>query len=331
MYCITESEQPNRNPDNCGDCGMKNNTVVTIGDINFLWGLFLLIASMRKSGMDEPVLVGVHNFPPDMEDILTQFGGVTVHRLENVDHSLTCYKPTVMRQVKTDYITWIDGDGFFFGNCSKRLPPLKDDEIHIRMRQPEENAQAFHGYEYGEDGRSIPKAVLDAWREDVAGIEEPRILRNCVASSFSIHRSALPFLEKWHEQMMKVLPAGNVGVVDHTLKYYHMLDESVLNSVLCFYPGAPRVSDEYRLDKDVNELFCHFWGNPKPWNGWTKYSFRHFDRFTAVADWAVKQGYKLPGPLPYSLDPAHKTVCRLLLHPVNVVSKIKRRLKKRSA
>ena len=32
---------------------MKNNTVVTAGDINYLWGIFLLIASMRKNGMDE--------------------------------------------------------------------------------------------------------------------------------------------------------------------------------------------------------------------------------------------------------------------------------------
>lgn len=307
---------------------MKNNTVVTVGDANFIWGLFLLVASMRKSGMDEPVLVGAHKFPPGLEDTLTQFGGVTVHHLENVDHSLTCYKPTVMRRVETDYITWIDGDGFFSGNCSKRLPPLKDDEIHIRMRKPEENAQAFRGYLYGEDGRSIPKAVLNAWKADVAGSEEPRTLRSCVASSFSIHRSALPFLEKWHEQMMKVLPAGNVGVVDHTLKYYHMLDESVLNSVLSFYPGAPRVSDEYRLDKDPNELFCHFWGNPKPWNGWTKYSFRHFDAYTAVAEWTVAQGFKLPGPLPACLKASNRTKCRLMLGPVELNMRIRRRLKR---
>ena len=307
---------------------MKNNTVVTVGDANFGWGIFLLIASMRKSGMDEPVLVGAYRFPPGLADALTQFDDVTICPLDRIERSLTCYKPTVMRQARTDYITWIDGDGFFSGNCSKRLPPLNDDEIHIRMRQPGENAQAFRGYEYGEDGRSIPKAVLEAWKADVAGSAEPRTLRSCVASSFSIHRSALPFLEKWHEQMLKVLPSGNVGVVDHTLKYYHMLDESVLNSVLSFYPGAPRVSDEYRLDKDENELFRHFWGNPKPWNGWTRYSFRHFDAYAAVADWALEQGCKLPGPLPYCLKPANKILCRLLLRPVELNMRIRRRLKR---
>ena len=307
---------------------MKNNTVVTVGDINYLWGLFMLIASMRKSGMDEPVLVGAHKFTPEAEEILKQLGDVTIYTLKDVDRSLTCYKPTVMKDVGTEYITWIDGDGFFSGNCSEYLPPLSPDEIHIRMRGPEENAGAFDGYRYGEDGRSIPKAVLAAWKSDVGSDLEPRISRNCVASSFSIHRSAIPFLQKWHEQMNKVLPAGNVGVVDHTLKYYHMLDESVLNSVLCFYSGAPRVSDTYRLDKDRNAFFGHFGGFLKPWNAWTPYWFRHFDAYTSVADWAIKQGFKLPGPLPYSLDPAHKTMCRLLLHPVNICTRIKRRLKR---
>ena len=36
---------------------MKNNTIVTAGDRNYLWGLFLLIASLRKNGMDEPVMI----------------------------------------------------------------------------------------------------------------------------------------------------------------------------------------------------------------------------------------------------------------------------------
>ena len=135
---------------------MKNNTVVTVGDINYLWGLFMLIASMRKSGMDEPVLVGAHKFTPEAEDILKQLGDVTIFTLKDIDHSLTCYKPLVMLQAQTEYITWVDSDGYFVGNCSKRLPPLSPEEIHARMRSPEENPGAFRNFEYGEDGRSIP-------------------------------------------------------------------------------------------------------------------------------------------------------------------------------
>ena len=307
---------------------MNNNTVVTAGDMNYLWGLFQLIASMRKSGMDEPVLVGAYHFTPEGEAILTQLGDVTIYPLEDTKHSLTCCKPHVMLQAKTEYITWADSDAYFVGNCSKRLPPLSPDEIHTRMRVPEENQVAFRGYEYGEDGRSIPKAILNVWKADVGGNPEPRTPRSCSACYLSVHESARPFLRKWHEQMMKVLPAGNVGVVDRSLKYYHQLDESVLNSVLCFFPQAPRVADTYRLDKDPNELYVHFVGIPKPWIGWTPNSFRHFDTYTAVADWAVKQGFKLPTSLPYSLNPANKTLCRLLCHPVNVKTKISRRLKR---
>ena len=37
---------------------MKNNTIITAGDRNYLWGIFLMIASLRRNGMDEPVIVG---------------------------------------------------------------------------------------------------------------------------------------------------------------------------------------------------------------------------------------------------------------------------------
>ena len=69
------------------DC---NNTIVTIGDINYLWGIFLLLASARQSGMTEPFLVGVKKFTPEAERVLTQLGGVTVLRLDGMKRSLTC-------------------------------------------------------------------------------------------------------------------------------------------------------------------------------------------------------------------------------------------------
>ena len=45
-----------------------DNTIVTIGDINYLWGIFMLIASARESGMEEPFLADVKNTPQDFSN-----------------------------------------------------------------------------------------------------------------------------------------------------------------------------------------------------------------------------------------------------------------------
>ncbi|MBQ7206590.1 MAG: hypothetical protein IJS01_02200 [Lentisphaeria bacterium] len=307
---------------------MKNNTVVTAGDRNYLWGIFLMIASLRRNGMDEPVIVGVKNFDAESSAILTAMGDVRLFPLDDFDRSLTCCKARVMLQADTDYITWADSDGFFSGNCSARLIPETPEEIHIRMRSEAEQPQAFKGYTYGEDGRRIPQAVLDVWKKNVGGLEEPRIPRSCSACFLSVHRSARPFLEKWHEQMMTVLPANDVGVVDPSLKYYHQLDESVLNSCLAFFPGAPRVAGSFRLNKDPKELFIHFIGQPKPWQGWAPSAFRHFDRYVSVVEFAQAQGWRMPGEIPFSLKRKNRQLCSLLQYPVSFKYKIRKRLRK---
>ena len=307
---------------------MKNNTVITAGDRNYLWGIFLMIASLRRNGMDEPVIVGTRGFDREAEEILQQTGDVRFFPLDDFPRSLTCCKPLVMLQAETDYITWVDSDGFFVGNCSARLIPETPEEIHARMRSPEEQPQAFKSYLYGEDGHQIPQTVLDAWRNDLHGTETPKIRRSCSACFLSVHRSARPFLEKWHEQMMTVLPAGNVGVVDRSLKYYHQLDESVLNSCLAFWPDAPKVAETYRLNKDPNELFIHFIGQPKPWQGWTPSSFRHFSRYVEVVEFARDRGWKMPGAIPWCLKRENRGLCRLLRYPVSLDFKLRKRFRK---
>ena len=307
---------------------MKNNTIVTAGDRNYLWGIFLMIASLRRNGMDEPVIVGTKGFDAEAEAVLTGMGDVRLFPLDDFKRSLTCCKALVMLQAETDYITWADSDGFFVGNCSARLIPETPDEIHIRMRSAAEQPQAFRGYTYGEDGRRIPQAVLEVWRNNVGGLDSPRIPRSCSACFLSVHRSARPFLEKWHEQMMTVLPANNIGVVDPSLKYYHQLDESVLNSCLAFYPQAPRVAETYRLDKNPEELFIHFIGQPKPWQGWTPSAIRHFDRYVDAAEFARSRNWKMPGELPASLRRENKRLCSLLCYPVSLKYKIMKRLRK---
>jgi len=49
---------------------MKNNTIVAASDMNYRWGVWLLIASIRKAGMDEPILIGTFNWTDEwIEDI----------------------------------------------------------------------------------------------------------------------------------------------------------------------------------------------------------------------------------------------------------------------
>jgi len=307
---------------------MKSNTIITAGDKNYLWGIFLMIASLRQNGMDEPVIVGTKGFDKEAEAILAQAGDVRCYPLDSFPRSLTCCKAQVMLQAATDYITWVDSDGFFVGNCSARLIPETPGEIHIRMRSAEEQPQAFQGYLYGEDGHQIPQAVLDVWRDNLHGLEEPRIRRSCSACFLSVHSSARPFLEKWHEQMMTVLPSGDVGVVDRSLGFYHQLDESVLNSCLAFFPGAPQVASTYRLNKNPEELFIHFIGQPKPWQGWTPGAFRHFSHYVSVVEFAQRQGWRLPSELPYCLKRQNRWLCQLLRYPVALHYKLRKRLKK---
>ena len=313
---------------------MKDNTIVTIGDINYLWGLFLLIASARKAGMDEPFLVGTKAFTPRADRILRQLGDVSLVSLDDAELSLTCYKPHVMVQAKTPYVTWADSDAFFTGDVSPLLKPERPDEIHFRLRSSAEMPDAFRNHTYGEDGRSIPRRILDVWRQDIAriagtatdGSRYSTSGSGCFCSlSLERHRR---FLEIWDELQMTVLPRHDVGVADHALPYYHQLDESTLNACLNFVPEAPRVQDVFRLDKDPSRLFVHFIARPKPWVGWTKGAFRHFDSYVSVVEWAEREGYELPGPVPFSLRRANKTLVRLAIPYVTAKVKVSNRLNK---
>ena len=312
----------------------RDNTIVTIGDINYIWGIFLLIASARKAGMSEPFLVGVKKFTPEAEGVLTQFGGVRVLQLDGIKRSLTCLKAHVMLNVETEYATWADSDAFFTGNVTEILTPGSPEEIHFRLRAPFEMPGAFKGHEFGEDGKSIPKPVLEVWRKDIEEVagearSESRYSTSGSASfcSFSMARFR-KFAETWHALQMKVLPDRDVGVVDRSLLYYHQLDESTLNACLNFVPDAPRVQDVYRMDKDRDRLFVHFIARPKPWEGWTKRAFRFFDEYVSIVEWAASQRLSLPGPVPSCLIRSRKGLMRALVPWMTLKPKLARRLKR---
>lgn len=282
------------------------NTICTAGDHNYLWGLFLLIASMRRFGMDDPVIVGTKGFSSADAAVLTQFGGVRLVSLDHADRSLTCHKAEVMLRAETPFVTWADSDALFTGNCSGLLTPPDAAQIHVRRRGAAEMGLAFPPpYDL--------TRILPTWRVDVAsaaGIDVAAVpeataadvaaFRSCSACFLSLARSQERFLRVWHELMMR-LPKGDVGVMDRSLACYHQLDESCLNAALAFLPDAPCVTATYALDKDPSRLFAHFIGRPKPWEGWTPRSVRHIEAVVSTVEWAAAEGLELPGDVPPSL------------------------------
>lgn len=282
------------------------NTICTAGDPNYLWGLFLLVASMRRFGMDEPVLVGAKGFTARDRRVLEQFGNVAFLDLGHADHSLTCHKAEVMLAAESEYVTWADSDAMFKGNCSALLPPPDARAIRVRRRSAAEMPGAFP------KGHDLAR-ILPAWRRDVAaaaGLDAAAIpevtaadvaaFRSCSACYLSLARAEERFLRVWHALMMR-LPKGDVGVVDRSLASYHQLDESCLNACLAFLPGAPQVTETYGLDRDPERLYLHFIGRPKPWEGWTPRAARHIETVVSTVAWAVDGKLELPGAVPPSL------------------------------
>lgn len=303
-----------------------NNTVVTACNPNYLWGAWLLIASMRKNGMKEPALVLGFQFEPAHCRVLEALGDVRVVCQNDFERSLTCSKPEALLLAETEYLTWADCDGFFIGNCSDRLIWPDPGLIHIRQRSVEENDVLFRKVSRE---KGVPAAVLDIWRRDVGERETPRYDRCCSACFLALHSGHRPFLERWSRQMRTVLPQGDHGVLDTKLFAYFQTDESVLNSLLFYGNDVPAIAPYYQLDKDRSAFFVHFISQPKPWQAWTPASFRFFREYTDLVVWAVEHDYPLPGKIPLSLRQNCYCANRLRSYgavPLRKLKSLKRRL-----
>ena len=312
----------------------NDNTIVTIGDINYLWGIFLLVASARKAGMREPFLVGCKRFTPRARQILQGLGNVDFVDLDNVTRSLTCYKPFTMLQAKTRFVTWADSDAFFTGNVSGILPPRDENEIHFRLRTAAELPGQMWMKRMGVDGTDVPKQVLDVWHRDVetvggGALPAPRFTTTgsaCFCSlSLARHKA---FLEVWHRLQMEVLPERDVGVADRSLMFYPQLDESTLNACLAFWPDAPHPQKDFLMDKERTRLFVHFIAQPKPWMGWTRRAFAFFDEYVSVVEWAKAAGCALPGPVPKYLERSNKGFMKATIPWMTLKPKLMRRIKR---
>ncbi|MBR6021584.1 MAG: hypothetical protein IK066_04115 [Kiritimatiellae bacterium] len=269
-------------------------TVVTAGDAEYAWGVLLLVASMRRNGMDHPVVVGAMDWPDRMKRRVLALGNVKIRELPKSRQCVACQKPMLMgcEEVETDWVCWADADGAFVGDCSEWLVGENPDEIVVRKYNPPPPL--------------LTAERLEAWRRDVErlcgkALPESRLGGTTVNNPFIvIHRKWRPFLERWRRQTETVI-APDVATPWQKNSVYFQTDESVLGSLLCFDPDAPAVAADYKANgsADPKRYYAHFSYNPKPWRMWTARAVYWRDEIWSVAEWLVERGVvdKLPLPL----------------------------------
>ena len=271
-------------------------TVVTAGDRAFAWGDFLLVASMRMNGMHHPVVVGAMDWTDEMKRLINALGGVTIHELPKSRQCVACQKPLLMgcEEVKTEWVCWADADGIFIGDCSEWLVGDDPEEIVVRKCSPPPPL--------------LTAETLAIWRKDVMALcgkalPESRLGDTTVNNPFIVlHRKWQSFLERWRIQTERVI-APDVMTPWQKNSPYFQTDESVLGSLLCFDPDAPKVTEHYKANGSVDRTryFAHFAYNPKPWQMWNSYTIKWHDELMQVVDWIVNKGIVKPCDIPLSL------------------------------
>lgn len=294
----------------------KEITVVTACDKKFLWGAFLLLASLRKAGMLVPVHVLVKNFSTHDKDLLLQFPPIKIIDLDTKDlRNLITQKPFAILSAYTNLITWMDADCIVTGNLTELI--LKTGKtIQLRFRSKQENKIL-----YKNPNGFIPKDILNQWKLDVDDLEQSRISTAMSTCCFTINKEYLPFIELWQGQIDKVLPSYYTPVVLESSRAYSMMDEAVLNSLLAFSSIAPPTS-EYLLDKDVEKCLVHFVSRPKPWQMWRLEHLKWYETTLDIIEWAIKNKLKTP-PIGWSLKRKNKFFSILIANLRFLVSRFK--------
>jgi hypothetical protein len=290
---------------------MKNLTIVSACDRNFLWGAYLLGASCAKNLPQTPVHLLQTGFTPADIDLLRQFPTVKVLPLDPGDLRNVCNrKAEALLTADTEYLGWLDSDCMVIGDVSRLLPPANG-EFQIRLRAPQENAWVWRNhYAPGEARGGLPQSVRKTWQADVGQRTAPLLDTTCVSNAFILHQRHLGLIRQWKTQIAKVLPTKNTGVVDSSNPAYFMTDESVLTSLLAFSDIAPPVS-EFQLDRDPARFVAHFGANPKPWVKWNLRHWYAHPPIMELLDWAAKAGYRTP-PIPWSLQKQNRTKAYLI-------------------
>ena len=281
-------------------------TLVTAGDKRFFWGLFLLVASVRKHGMDNPIKCLVKGLSDQEEAALAQFD-VTVCRSEDIERPLQAQKPTalLLGLEDSDYATWIDGDCVVEGNISELLLPNSPNEVMIRFRDRVENKLRFQTQD--EDG-GIPASIQKTWREDVGEADYCNIETTCVTNAFTLHKSHKDLIHHWDTQIQHVASkhAGHFPEAYSHSSGKGISDELILNS-LFGYSKANYQFTPYLLAEEADRCLLHFGLNPKPWEMWIHSTLQYYKLVFSILDWAQEKGYDMPAR-PLALISAYKPI-----------------------
>ena len=107
---------------------------------------------------------------------------------------------------------------------------------------------------------------------------------------------------------------SDVAIVMKQGTPYYQTDESVLGSLLCFDPDAPRITDKYKPNGSVDKTryYAHFAYNPKPWQIWNSYSSRWRNEVYSTIDWLVTEGFVKTNEIPLSLRRSWWPMFRIL-------------------
>ncbi len=276
------------------------NTLVTACDHGYIWGAFLVCASVRRARMTHPMLVGGRDFTPEDVRLLEQFGDVTVVSLpQGAGRSVATQKPDALSQCTTDVMTWIDADCLLTGDMTDLLT-VDPGEIQIRFRSYDENAEVYRThYRPGDPRGPVPPHIQQIWMRDVGERTEPRIDTQLVTNSFVITADSMPFIDAWRTFMQRVIPEGRGGTVDERSEAYFMTDESALTALYAYKHVVPHASP-YRMDDLRGAYLAHFGTTPKPWRSWTRRTLRYRPLVVETIEWVLSEGLSVP-PMPRHL------------------------------
>jgi hypothetical protein len=285
-------------------------TIVSACDRNFLWGAFLLAASVHRQLPQVPFLLLETGFQPEDQALIKQFPGAQIRSLSSGNRRNVCNrKPEAILSADTEFIAWLDSDCMVLGDLSELLIPTNG-EFQIRLREPNENADVWsRQYQPGDKSGELPRAVAARWQADVGERTEARLQTTCVTNVFVLHRRHLNFIQRWQEQIHRILPSDHAGPVDSRLLPYFMTDESVLSSLLAFAHNVPPLSPS-RLHIYPKAHVAHFGTRPKPWKRWRLGAWYCYEPVMELLDWVRAQGWQTP-PLPWSFQRRYRLVSHL--------------------